>query len=239
MAGLTLAALACGWRYRSRALAAFDVVGTLVFCGLIVYAVYYAWTPPALSDGDGLRMSVAAYFAALPARIPDLWIMLWGNLGWLEYQAPTILYVAPLAVSWRWMVWIASRRARRSGPRWRSCSSASTRRRCVVSTFAGEYARLSRTGYMLQGRYFLPALVCLVPFIARGPAPLRIALVVSVALLHVTLAWLTFVRVLARGSRNLAGQLAVLRGRFVNALGGVSSRSLDQFWRRLCPQRTT
>jgi hypothetical protein len=64
----------------------------------------------------------------------------------------------------------------------------------VASTLGGEFVNLDRTGYMLQGRYFLPCAVCLLPVLARAPRIPVTLLLGAVWTLHAALAWLTLTR---------------------------------------------
>lgn len=184
--------IVCGWRRpdaRAPALAA----GRLLLLALLTaWAIFYAWSPPALSDGVGVAMSVLDYLRALPGRTPQLWVMFWGKLGWLEYAAPWPLYALMLAVAIATAVWMV-RSCR--GPAAEACQYfAMFALLLAASTFAGELANVHRTGYMLQGRYFLPALVVFVPLFAWGPRLLRASVLGSLGVLHVTLFWLTLQR---------------------------------------------
>jgi hypothetical protein len=173
------------WRH------ALEVGRTLGACTLAAMAAYYAWAPPALSDGDGLNRTALQYLVELLPRIPRLWVMLWGDLGWLEYHAAPAFYVVLLVVTLACIVWMAYARLGwvNGAPFFAVYTFLLT-----ASTLTGEFTSLHRTGHMLQGRYFLSGLVCAVPVMAHGPLVLRVALGAAVAALHVTLFWLTFVR---------------------------------------------
>jgi hypothetical protein len=184
------ASAAYAWRRREATGDALEIARTLGASLLVAWALYYAWSPPSLSDGAGLSLSVWQYIAALPSRVPDLWVMFWGKLGWVDYQAPTPFYALLGLTSMVCAVWAAARA--------RDCADVVFLgvfvALLVATTVAGELANVHRTGYMLQGRYFLPALVCVVPVVARAPYLVSAALGASVLALHLALFWLTFVR---------------------------------------------
>jgi hypothetical protein len=184
------ASAAYAWRRREATGDALEIARTLGACLLVAWAFYYAWSPPSLSDGAGLSLSVWQYVAALPSRVPDLWVMFWGKLGWVDYQAPTPFYALLAVTSMVCAVWAAVRSRGGEDVVFLGVFVALL----VATTLAGELANVHRTGYMLQGRYFLPALVCVVPVVAGAPYAVSASLGASVLALHVALFWLTFVR---------------------------------------------
>jgi len=64
----------------------------------------------------------------------------------------------------------------------------------VASTAAGECLYLHNVGYVLQGRYFLPALVGLSAILLHRIVPARVALLACMALMNVLLLHATVVR---------------------------------------------
>ena len=164
----------------------------LILTLLVALASFYAWSPPSLSDGIGVSMSLVDYLGALPGRAPDLWVTFWGKLGWLEYAAPWPLYALVFAATLATAVWML--RACRGVAADGCLYFAVFALLLAGSTVAGELANLHLTGYMLQGRYFLPTLTLFVPLFAWGPRALRVSVLGSVGVLHVTLFWLTFQR---------------------------------------------
>lgn len=188
LAGLAV----CAWRAPESRPRAMEMARVLLLALLGSWAVFYAWSPPALSDGAGLPVTLSQYVLALPGRASEIWVMLWGKLGWVEYQAAGWLYLLVLATVVAAGGWMAA--SPREEVRAAVTFFAPYALLFVISTLAGELASLHRTGYMLQGRYFLPLLVCLTPAMIRGPRLLGAALGLSVALLHVSLFWLTIQR---------------------------------------------
>jgi hypothetical protein len=189
---LIAAAAACAWKYPESRRRAIEVARILALVGLVSYVLFYAWSPPALSDAPGLQRSLPAYLADLPARLPGLWVMLWGQLGWLDYRAPAPCYAA-VALAVAACVWGWARRGRDTVAR-EALFFGAFGIVLVASTLGGEFVNLDRTGYMLQGRYFLPCAVCLLPVLARAPRIPVTLLLGAVWTLHAALAWLTLTR---------------------------------------------
>ena len=101
-------------------------------------------------------MSLLEYALALPTRLNSFFIMYWGCFGWCDYVLPspyyriilllTALHLVALGVLWRRL----------------ECRSyilfalAFSLLYCL-GVIAGEFYYLSSVGYVIQGRYFIPA----------------------------------------------------------------------------------
>lgn len=125
---------------------------------LAVYALFYAWATPtsqalAAQNLKGLNLSVWEYLNQRTFWF--LWESYWGNLGWLDYRLSDSFYsvlnwilVANLIWAlWHWRKWLQHSFA------WYALAFAAI---YSAGTFAVEYRLLPVTGWVLQGRYFLP-----------------------------------------------------------------------------------
>lgn len=173
---------ALGWSDRRRSL---EAILPIARAGAAAWAVYYLWSAPQLygqPSADGLR----AFLQTRLERLPEVWVMFWGSLGWLDYTAPAPLYVlvtVALAANLAYLVW-----SRRREPRHLFVRFAVAFALCYAGgVIAGEYAYLRVAGYMLQGRYLLPASLGLAVAVAHTWRPGRYTLLGAIALLNAVL----------------------------------------------------
>jgi hypothetical protein len=167
---------------------------------LAVHAVFYAWSPPRFLGGRGpVHASFAEWAATVPGRIPDLWMMYWGWLGWLDYRLSGAWYFWLLPVLAINAVvaafWIARRRSAVFLPLVSAVLAA--------IMIAGEFVYLPQAGYNLQGRHFLVGAAGLLPLVTHRRRWAWAACLGYVAVLHLRLAWQTFGRYYARDAATL------------------------------------
>jgi hypothetical protein len=154
----------------------------------ISYALFYAWSYIHLYAGGPIRHGVVTYAGLSVRTIGDVWVMYWGQLGWLDYTAPVLFYAA-IFVALLWAVAAAYRQPQLSRPA--QVYLAVTFLAFAATMYVVEYSYLREAGYIIQGRYFLPASIGLAPLLLHRSAPARVALVATVVLLNVLLAGAT------------------------------------------------
>jgi hypothetical protein len=181
------------------------ILRRLVVVAVAAQAIFYAWSPPRLvTDTAHATDSLPAFAATIVDRAPSWWVEFWGRLGWLEYAAPVgwywILFAACLALlaiaCWR------PRPEARLG--WFLLAAGLGYAGLLV---ASEYLHLATAPLFIQGRYLLPAAICLVPIVRHRPRALAWTLPVLLLGLNVALAQATIERYFTSG---WAGWLASL-----------------------------
>ena len=142
-------------RERTRLLRA---AGWFALSALFVYLLFYAWAAPAAAalaaQGlKGISLSVGQFLAR--ERFGFLWVSYWGNLGWLDYRLPDGYYSVLNYLLLGNLAWVLlHRRSWLEHPlAWYAASFAVV---FSLGSFALEYRLLPITGWVLQGRYFLP-----------------------------------------------------------------------------------
>jgi hypothetical protein len=178
------------------------VLRLLILVSVAAQVIFYAWSPPRLiADAAHASDSLRTFLGTLVERAPSWWVEYWGRLGWLEYAAPPAWYwilfgacLVLLALAWR-----------RPAPDG-SAESAGIGAFLAVAglgyaglLLAGEYVHLDTAPLFVQGRYLLPASVCLVPLVRQRSPALAWALPVLLAALNVALAQATMDRYFTSG----------------------------------------
>jgi hypothetical protein len=157
------------WRHPSTRPAGVAILRLLVLVSVAAQVVFYAWSPPRLvTDTTHATDSLSTFAGTLVDRAPAWWVEYWGRLGWLEYTAP---------VGWFWIVFAVCV-ALAALVCWRPVPDARLGSFLLVAGLgyagllvAGEYLHLATAPLFIQGRYLLPASICLVPIVRqRSPA---------------------------------------------------------------------
>jgi hypothetical protein len=132
--------------------------------GLVAWVLFYAWSPT-IFVGEGFTLDLPTYVLRFIQRVPTFWLYFWGLLGWMDYKLPDIWYqiVAGLVLLNAFCLW------------WRPGTYRDYAIYALLvffaftaSTAAGEFLYLHDVGYVIQGRYFLPALIACQPPASRS-----------------------------------------------------------------------
>jgi hypothetical protein len=166
---------------------------TLIALGraaVTAWVLFYAWSPPDF-PGTGIQMDLLTYVDRVVSRIPEFWVYFWGLLGWMDYKLADIWYeaiAAVLLVNAVCLWW-------RPGPlRTFYAFCLMTFVAFAASNLAGEFLYLKSIGYIMQGRYFLPALAGLAPLVLHRVPPARYAYFGLLALVNLLFLHATVVR---------------------------------------------
>jgi hypothetical protein len=99
-------------------------------------------------------MSLLEYLAGIPGRLPGLFHMFWGRLGWVDYAVADWMFWGLLVV----ILVNVGCVLRRPGL-WQTHSFLPFALLfavvCSGGVLAGEFTFLQQTGFVVQGRYFL------------------------------------------------------------------------------------
>lgn len=132
--------------------------GWFALSAIFVYLLFYAWaapTVPALAAQGlkGISLSIGEFLAR--ERFGFLWVSYWGNLGWLDYRLPDGYYSVLNYLLLANLAWVLLHRQKwlEQPLAWYAASFAVV---FSLGTLALEYRLLPITGWVLQGRYFLP-----------------------------------------------------------------------------------
>jgi len=168
---------------------------TLVAIGraaIPAWLLFYAWSPT-IFVGAPVTVDLPTYVLRFVQRFPEFWVYFWGLLGWMDYKLPDIWYealaviVALNAICLWW----------KPGPgpfRGFSAFTLLVFAAFAASTAAGEFIYLKDIGYVVQGRYFLPAIAGLAPLVLHRVRTARVALLATIVLMNVLLMHATVVR---------------------------------------------
>jgi hypothetical protein len=124
-------------------------------------ALFYLWSPPRFLGSGPVHLSFVEWLRTAVGRLPGLWKMFWGWLGWLDYTLPPIWYKGLTALVALNAV-IAGRALLRDR---RPIFLPLVLAVYSVLVIGGEYVYLSRTGFNLRGQHFLPAAAGLLPLV--------------------------------------------------------------------------
>lgn len=146
------------WRSGAIPLTHLGAAGVAVArAAVISYCVFYAWSPPRFLGSTPVLVTLGAYAAEFPSRLPGLWISYWGRLGWTDYELDAWWYTAMFATALIAAIATAMRSTNESR---RFAGFAAL---VALGYFAcmtiGEYWHLPMAGYNFQGRHLHP--VCI------------------------------------------------------------------------------
>lgn len=157
---------------------------------IISYIAYYHWSKPLLY-GRPVIIGLGGYIRQFFDKLPGLFIMYWGDLGWLDVVVEEFYYlklrdIILLNIS---CVLIGWRSFKEKG--WALYFFLFALIYCA-GVVAGEYHYLPIAGYTLQGRYFLPAALGLSVFAVHRFLPaiyifMGYLLIFNIALIHESL----------------------------------------------------
>jgi hypothetical protein len=166
---------------------------TLIAIGraaVTAWVLFYAWSPPDF-PGTGIRMDLLTYVDRVVERIPEFWVYFWGLLGWMDYKLADLWYevIAVVLLVNAVCLW------------WRPGPLRTFYAFCLVtfvafaaSNLAGEFLYLKSIGYIMQGRYFLPAIAGLSPLVLHRVPLARYAFFGILAFVNLLLLHATVVR---------------------------------------------
>jgi len=165
-------------------------LGAIGRAAIPAWLLFYAWSPT-MFPGTPITLDLPTYILRFVGRLPEFWVYLWGLLGWQDYALPAVWYLALFGVAlvnalcvWRTPV-----------PLRRFCVFAAVFFVAFVGTLAaGEFLYLKDIGYILRGRYFLPALIGLAPLVLHRVRTARIALLAMLVCMNLALMHATVVR---------------------------------------------
>lgn len=170
------------------------VIGPMAACAVLAVVCFYAWSPPRFMAGGPSADSLTQYLARRWDQLPWMWRTYWGQLGWLDYAAPSGWYLLMLLAVVANVACVL----------WRP--AVSTQLRLFLGllwlvfaglTFAGEYRYLAEAGYIFQGRYLLPAGIGLGVILLHRVAPARVVMLALIVLLNLALVHATVQRYFA------------------------------------------
>ncbi len=172
------------WRHALLTLIATDVAA------VVAWLTFYAWSPT-IFVGTPVTVDLPTYVLRFVQRLPEFWVYFWGLLGWMDYKLPDAWYAVLAGLVLLNVICLA----------WRPAPHPAFQRFAlllfvtyVASTATGEYLYLRNVGYVLQGRYFLPALVGLSALLLHRVVPARVSLLTCMAVMNVLLLHATVVR---------------------------------------------
>ncbi|MEO5820045.1 MAG: DUF2142 domain-containing protein [Vicinamibacteraceae bacterium] len=160
------------------------VTGITIAVTVLAVVVFYAWQPLRFLATGPSTDSFAIYVGKRWAMRSEMWVTYWGQLGWLDYNAPLWWYaliLALVAVNIACLIWRPRQPARLIwylGAVWILF---------VLSTLAAEVRYLREAGYTFQGRYLLPAAIGLGAVLLHRVRAARIALLAGVLALNLVL----------------------------------------------------
>lgn len=170
-----------GWRE------AVDGLRPVAGAWAVAYLALAMWVPLALY-GTPRDWGLAQYWEALNTYGWRRWVNFWGQLGWLDYNAPDVFYVV--------LLWLFGLNVALGLPRlavdWRRRGASSflvlASLILIVGTLAGEYLNLARAGLTFQGRYVLPAMIGVGGLTLHRWRVVRWTFVFALLALHLSLA---------------------------------------------------
>lgn len=143
-------------------------------------AVFYLWSPPRFLGSGPVSLSFTEWLRTVIGRLPGVWKMFWGWLGWLDYTLPPLWYkVLTACVAINALIaapWLLRRRDALFLP--------FALIAYVVLVIGGEFALLAQAGFNIRGQHFLPAVVGLAPLVLHGQPLARRALMTCLVLMH-------------------------------------------------------
>lgn len=147
---------------------------------VVSWITFYAWSPPRFLAGGPAEASPGAWLLTVVGRLATFWKMFWGWLGWLDYTLPPLWYklLVPLVLLNTALAipGLARRRLDLFMPAV-LCAY-------ILTVVAGEWVYLSRTGYNIQGRHFLPAAIGLSPLVCHERRAASFALLAFLVLMQ-------------------------------------------------------
>lgn len=181
--GLAIAAYLEKARKRRALLRASMLTGAV---GAGSWAAYYSWNPPYFM-GTPAHDSLIEYIVQIPLSLKWMFIHYWGSLGWQDCTMPEWSYKV-IALGTACLGFYGARTLLRP-TRW----IVRTLLICLVIftivLFVGEFSRLSVSGHMLSGRYWLPmGLIINMVFLSRHPW-VRVATLVMMLTLNLYFVW--------------------------------------------------
>jgi hypothetical protein len=157
---------------------------TLARAAVVSWATFYAWSPPRFLGGQPTYDTIGTYLAFRGSHALIVWIMYWGRLGWLEYNADPIWYLLLLALV---AIGVACAIWRPRGSMTFMLFTATLFVAFVAATLAGEFLYLPLSGYVLQGRHLLPASLGLALLVMHRVRAARVALLAMLVVLNLLL----------------------------------------------------
>jgi hypothetical protein len=152
--------------------------------------VFYRWSPPRFLGSGPVSLPLLDWLCTVVGRLPGVWKMFWGWLGWLDYTLPPLWYkvlAALVAINGvlaaRWL------RRRRDAAFLPLVLGA-----CAALVIGGEFVWLAQAGFNIRGQHFLPAAAGLAPLILHGQATVRRVLMACLVVMHAAFIRETFLR---------------------------------------------
>ncbi len=151
-----VAVLSAFFRRKNVAFTAFALRSALLTVGvwLIVHFGFYYWSPPTMT-GAPRPMLLQEYILALGPRLDGFFHMYWASFGWLDYGLPRAFYTATLVFVVLHLVSLAGYWRRLEQRQYILFMLAFALLYCG-GVLAGEFHFISKVGYTIQGRYFIP-----------------------------------------------------------------------------------
>jgi hypothetical protein len=159
---------------------------------VILYCAFYAWSPPRFFASTPVYMTIGEYLEKFPARLVELWIWYWGDLGWLDYKLDDWWYAALFTatlIAAAVAVWRLSADARRF-----AIFAALFGLGYFACMMAGEYWYLATAGYNFQGRHLFPACLVVAGLVIHEHRLTRWGMVGLLGLINVLLMYESIVR---------------------------------------------
>ena len=170
-ANLTYVLLLCVFSQKTRSTYGRSCIYFALSCCLALASSYYLFyrtnTVAVGMPIFGAEESLLTYARSLWLRAPTLFVGYWGLLGWTDYGPPQwLVYLVAAALILNTVAFLQTH-TQRIGAKYIALF-------CVffIHVFfllVMEYYFFSQTGYILQGRYFLPLSFCLALLMLVGP----------------------------------------------------------------------
>lgn len=158
----------------------------------VSYVGFYHWSQPVL-HGNPVFISLKEYVAQLALKLPSYYIMYWGNLGWLDYSLERSFYSILLGIIFLNIFGCVIDWKKFLQLKWPFYLLSFSVVFCL-GVIAGEYHYLSKAGYTIQGRYFLPVSIGLSVFLVHRALLFRYIFVAYLLFLNLALVHEHFIR---------------------------------------------
>jgi Predicted membrane protein (DUF2142) len=179
---LLMALCAICLRHRARLEHAGAAALALARAGVIVVLAFYAWSPPRFLAGAPVQATLGQYLQHLWIRLPDLWVMYWGRLGWVDYQLDAFWYLTLAGLVGLNLAYVMRRDAATIAV---FCAAVFVA--YFVLMAAGEFQLLAVAGYNFQGRHLFPAMVGTCGLVLHPRRMASAALLLVIATMNVLL----------------------------------------------------